>query len=90
MSDLPRLGDVCPVLGIKFKKEKGPLTESSVSVDRVNSNLPYLKKYRDNLRFISYKANRIKNNATLDELKKVVQYVENSTQSRSAGSENLL
>jgi len=90
LSDLPKLGDVCPVLGIKFKKQKGPLADESVSIDKVNPNLPYLKKYKDNLRFISYKANRIKNNATLDELKKVVAYVENSTQSHSEGSENLL
>lgn len=90
MDDFPVLGDTCPVLGIKFKKHKGALADESVSIDKVNPNLPYLKKYKDNLRFISYRANRIKNDATLEELRKVVEYVENSTQSHSAGSENLL
>jgi hypothetical protein len=81
MSDLPNLGDVCPVLGVKFKKKKGPLQEESVSLDRINSNLPYLKKYKDNLVFISHKANRIKNDATFDDLKKVVSYIQQHTES---------
>lgn len=88
LSDIPEPGDVCPVLGTKFKKAKGPLSDSSVSVDKINPNLPYLKKYVSNLRLISYRANRIKNDASIDELKKVLQYyVENSTQSHSEGSE---
>lgn len=87
LSDIPELKDVCPVFGLKFKKEKGPLSDASPSIDKVNPNLPYLKKYANNLRIISYRANRIKNDATLEELKKVVHYFESSLQSHSVGSE---
>jgi hypothetical protein len=47
-----------------------------------------LKKYKDNLSFMCHKANRIKNNATLIELEKVINFVK--TKSHSEGSENLL
>jgi hypothetical protein len=90
MSDLPILTDSCPALGITYKKSKGPLADETVSIDKVNPNLPYLKKYKDNLVFLSYKANRIKNNASLDELKSVVKYVESNLRSHSEESENLL
>lgn len=86
--DLPVLTDACPVLGIKYKKGKGRLQDASVSIDRFNSNLPYLKKHKSNLSFMSHKANRIKNNGSLEDLKKVISFVE--TKSHSEGSENLL
>lgn len=78
VSDLPVLSDSCPILGIKYKKRKGALSDASVSIDRLNSNLPYLRKYKHNLVFISYRANRIKNDATLAELEKVVEYLESN------------
>src|SRR6266550_2695631 len=46
------------------------------AVDRKNSNLPYLKKYKSNLMFISHRANRIKSNATIDELQKILLYLQ--------------
>src|SRR5579885_1802887 len=87
LSDIPEVPDVCPVLGIKLKKGKGPLSDFSVSIDKINPNLPYLKKYKNNLRLISYRANRIKNDATIDELEKIILYIK---MSRSEESENLL
>lgn len=76
IEDLPELGDVCPVLGLPFAKMKGKShRNASPSIDRKNPNLPYLKKYKDNLRFISMRANWLKSNATIDELRKIIIYM---------------
>lgn len=77
LPDLPELTDFCPVLGIRYKKGRGTLKnkDASPSIDRKNPNLPYLKKYAGNLVFISHRANRIKSDATLGELKKIIDYV---------------
>ena len=37
--------------------------------------MKYLKKYKDNLVFISHRANRIKSDATFNELKLILNYV---------------
>jgi hypothetical protein len=74
-SDIPMIGRLCPVLGIEFEFNKGR-RQYSPSLDRFNSNLPYLKKYKDNLRFISYRANEIKCNGTAEEFEQVIRYVE--------------
>lgn len=76
IEDLPNLTDSCPVLGLKYNRGSLKDKNLSPSVDRINSNLPYLKKYKNNLVFISHRANRIKSDATLEEIKKVVQYIE--------------
>jgi hypothetical protein len=76
ISDIPELTDVCPVLGIRYNKRGNrKQQDSSPTVDRKNPNLPYLKKYKDNLVFISFRANRIKNNATIDDLEKILFYL---------------
>jgi len=77
LEDLPELTDFCPVLGIKYKKGKGTLKNKdlSPSIDRKNPNLPYLKKYSGNLVFISHRANRIKSDANLEELQKIIDYM---------------
>lgn len=42
------------------------------SIDRINQDSGYTK---DNIRVISWRANHIKNDATLEELEKIVAYV---------------
>lgn len=76
-TDLPQLTTHCPVLGIRYEKGSLANKDSVPSIDRKNTNLPYLKKYKDNLRFISHRANRIKSDATAEELCKVLEYVSN-------------
>lgn len=68
--------EVCPVLGIPLfrgyaegKRTPGP---NSPSLDRVNPILGYVK---GNVRVISWKANRIKTDATAQELELVLAYV---------------
>jgi len=64
---------VCPVLGI-------PINESSrdnkPSLDKIIPELGYVK---GNVAFISMKANRLKNESTLQELKAIVSYIEKHT-----------
>ncbi|SRR6266550_2270497 len=76
VADLPTLTDSCPVLGVKYSKGSLKNKDFVPSVDRKNSNLPYLKKYKSNLMFISHRANRIKSNATIDELQKILLYLQ--------------
>lgn len=64
--------EYCPLLGIKldFNADAGGIAaDNSTSADRIDSNKGYVK---GNVWFISTKANRIKNNATLEELELLV------------------
>lgn len=62
---------VCPLLGIPLivSKELSHLgKDHAVSVDRIDSNLGYTM---DNIQIISYRANRIKNDATFEEFERM-------------------
>jgi hypothetical protein len=64
----------CPVLGLLLKRKigrgPGPQSPSLDQIDRTKGYIP------GNIAVISLKANRIKNDATLDELKQVVAWLE--------------
>jgi len=72
--------DLCPALGIPIYLEHtdGPRrrTDNTPSLDRLVPDKGYV---RGNVRIISWRANRLKNDATLEELKLLVNYVENSS-----------
>jgi len=63
--------DFCPVLGIKLDRNIGRYgpKDSSPTVDRIKPELGYVK---GNIRVISDKANRIKNNASIEEVELVL------------------
>ncbi len=63
---------VCPVLGIKLAWSDNDRDDSYPSVDKVIPELGYVK---GNVSIISWRANWLKSNATLDELKALVVYV---------------
>lgn len=64
----------CPVLGIELTIGGGRgFRDSSPTLDRVDNNLGYV---RGNVAVISYRANRIKNDASLDELRRLVTFLE--------------
>lgn len=63
--------DVCPVLGIPLKLSKNNQSDNSPTIDRIIPERGYVK---ENVIIVSAKANRIKNDATLDELKLVLEY----------------
>lgn len=70
--------EICPVLGIPLLFSKGGRNNNTPSLDRVIPSLGYVK---GNVRIISWRANRLKCDATLEELRKLVEYMENETHS---------
>ena len=73
--------DVCPILGITLNyngnNESGWVRDDlSPSIDRIDSSKGYVK---DNIQVISWRANRIKNDSTPEELMKIALYMQNLT-----------
>lgn len=58
----------CPVLGIELFTSKQKIGDNSPTVDKIFPELGYIKT---NIIVISAKANRIKNNGTIDDIEKV-------------------
>lgn len=65
--------DKCPVLGIDLKIKEGRRTDNTPSLDRLVPSKGYVK---GNVRIISWRANRLKSDASLSELKQLVAYLE--------------
>lgn len=65
--------DYCPVLGIPIVCGSGKRTDNSPSLDKFIPELGYVK---GNVAVISWKANRLKNNGTLDDFKHLVEWME--------------
>lgn len=70
---LPELNDLsfpitCPILGIPLKFNRGAPQDDSYSIDRKDSSKGY---HVDNIEVISFKANKLKSNATAEELKRI-------------------
>jgi hypothetical protein len=65
--------EMCPVLGVRLVKGRGGPCDSSPSLDRIIPSLGYVP---GNVRVISQRANRIKNDATSLELRLVASYIE--------------
>ena len=63
----------CPVLGIPIRMEKGRPTDHSLSIDRIDSSRGYTP---DNVVFVSWRVNRLKNDATLTEMRQMVEFYE--------------
>lgn len=63
----------CPVLGIPFVRGTKTLCDGSPTLDRMIPSLGYV---RGNVTVISARANRIKSDASLAELRRVLRYVE--------------
>jgi len=68
--------ELCPILGIPlfFKKQKK--CDNTPSVDRIDPKKGYTK---DNVIIISFKANRIKNNATKEEINLICDWMNKNT-----------
>ena len=68
----------CPCLGIELMVSTGSAKSNSPSLDR---RIPHLGYVRGNICVISHKANTIKNDATLGELKGVISWLETLAES---------
>lgn len=60
--------DVCSVFGVPLVEE----TEYAPSIDRIDSSKGYIK---GNIQIISRRANLLKNNATIEELEMVINFL---------------
>lgn len=65
--------DVCPVLGIKLKVSPGNRCDNSPSLDRIDSKKGYTPS---NVVVVSWRVNDIKKDATLTELRRIVNFYE--------------
>lgn len=64
---------ICPIFGTPFTYGgKGQQKYQNVSLDRVNPKKGYTM---DNVRVISWKANTVKNNGTVEEHQKIIDYI---------------
>lgn len=72
--DLIGIPITCPVLGIPIYFHREMVKDDSISFDRIDSTKGYTV---DNLIVVSYRANKLKSNATLDEMKKIVNFYSN-------------
>lgn len=64
--------DKCPVLGLHLAVSSGKRSAGSPSLDRIDNSKGYTK---DNICVISLRANALKNDATIEELEKIVNYM---------------
>lgn len=65
--------DICPVLDIPLKFSDKGREENTPSIDRLNNDLGYIK---GNVHIISWRANRLKNNQTIVEVRAILKYME--------------
>lgn len=75
--------DYCPILGIKLNydgigvgKSGWTRSDDSPSLDRIDPSKGYVK---GNIHIISWRANRIKNDSTPEEIMKIALYIQNLT-----------
>lgn len=61
----------CPILGIPLRYNKGRAQDDSISIDRIDSKRGY---EIDNIVVISWRANRLKNNATTKEIEEISKF----------------
>lgn len=67
----------CPILGIPLKYNRGKAEDNSYSIDRKDNAVGYTK---ENIVVISLKANKLKSNATNEELKKLSEFYDEPVQ----------
>ena len=76
--------DTCPILGIPLLNTTNSVgnhivTDNTPTVDKIVPALGYVK---GNIVIVSHRANRIKNNATIDELVRIAEFYKNLTSTK--------
>jgi hypothetical protein len=64
----------CPILGIPIYFHRNKVEDDSISFDRIDSSKGYSV---GNLVVISHRANKLKSNATLNEMERIVNFYKN-------------
>lgn len=65
--------EFCPILGIPLvPSNAGESRDNSPSIDKIDPSKGYVK---NNIQIISMKANRIKSNATIADIEKILEYL---------------
>jgi len=64
--------NICPVLGVELKLDNIKLSDNSPTIDRIDNTKGYTK---NNIKIISWRANRIKNNSTIEDLLLILNYM---------------
>lgn len=72
LKELYPLDGKCPIFGLKLEWNGAGFRETSPSIDRIDSAKGYIK---DNVQIISWKANRIKGYASVEELEILLAYL---------------
>lgn len=62
----------CPVLGISISRGREKLHDGSPTIDRLVAAVGYV---RGNIHVISHRANRLKQDATTDELERILRWI---------------
>jgi len=75
--DIP---EFCPVLGIPMFVGEGKFHDGSLTIDRVNNNRGYVK---GNVAVISWRANSLKGDSTIEEIDNVIEYMKLNLNSES-------
>ena len=65
----------CPVLGIELVMSLGKASDNSPSLDRIDNSKGYIQ---GNIKVISWKANRLKSDASVEEFEKVLEYMKST------------
>lgn len=75
ITDIPKPTH-CPILGVELDWTQGNkvLCATSPSLDRIDNTKGYIL---GNIQVISFRANTIKNNATIEEIRMLLNYLEN-------------
>ena len=72
IKDLYPVDGKCPVFGFNLEFNDAGFRETSPSIDRIDSDKGYTK---DNIQIISWKANRLKAYATVEDLEILVAFL---------------
>lgn len=66
-----KIPNLCPVLGIPLQPRSGKFSHNSPSIDRIDNDKGYTK---ENIIIVSFRANSIKKDASLEELQKIAAF----------------
>lgn len=73
------LPEFCPVLGLKLNYRWRELDTTDYTKASIDKLIPALGYVPGNVFVISWRANRLKNNMTIDELEKILDYMKRNT-----------